>query len=272
MAWHLGSALSQTLFANLYIDKLMATNPARVVDATFGGAPSGESAELLEIVLRPYCIAVVKGAWYANYQITSEHIIEEEDFVSQTYGVMMLMHAPKEEVVGLLDAALEWLVERENEFKDGVYVALRNRLLLRRGLLDDLAADAGSYHGGSEGGWDKTLELLGELEKDHVLGKPVPEAWSMSVQRKLASSVPPRPPVEITFAEAATTLRQMCLQTKDLLKILEYKGATEVLVSLCLLPGGGGVADLGWVRRILYTLERRRRCRSRTPAPSSRAC
>jgi hypothetical protein len=97
--------------------------------------------------------------------------------------------------------------------------------------LDDFAKDGESYHGGATSNWTESRALVVEIEKDHDLGKPVPEAWSVSVQRKLASSVPPRPLVETPFSEAIARLKQLCSETVDMLKILNYAGASNTMVN-----------------------------------------
>ena len=67
MAWNLGSALSQTLFACLYIDRMNER----------GDVPFVDSADsIVERVLRPYCAAILKGITYVNRQVLSEYVIE----------------------------------------------------------------------------------------------------------------------------------------------------------------------------------------------------
>lgn len=130
----------------------------------------------------------------------------------------------------MIDSGLEWLSEKAS-FSSEIYSALRNRLLLRKALLNDFSKEGESYHLGATPGWTESLGLIVDMEKGHDLGKDVPDAWSISVQRKLASSVPPRPLVELPFVEATTTLKQLCTETRDICKILDYAGATNTMVS-----------------------------------------
>jgi hypothetical protein len=78
MAWHLGSALSQTLFANLYIDKLLSSCPTQLKQATFGTPPRELAAgqEIVQHVLRPYCVTLMKCCGCVNKQVPSEQIHE----------------------------------------------------------------------------------------------------------------------------------------------------------------------------------------------------
>lgn len=82
MAWHMGSALSQTLFTCLYIDRLLSSSPKTLKEATFinstgvGIGTDTKERQLLENVLRPYCLALVKCCYCVNQQILMEHIYE----------------------------------------------------------------------------------------------------------------------------------------------------------------------------------------------------
>lgn len=82
MAWHMGSALSQTLFTCLYIDRLLSSDPKTLKEASFNSPAAGgagidtKERQLLENVLRPYCLALVKCCYCVNQQILMEHIYE----------------------------------------------------------------------------------------------------------------------------------------------------------------------------------------------------
>ncbi|KAI5852246.1 Mak10 subunit, NatC N-terminal acetyltransferase-domain-containing protein [Tricharina praecox] len=262
MAWHSGSALSQTLFANLYIDQLLSSCPTTLKQATFGARP-GTPADLLDAlgqdivqsVLRPYCIALIKCCGYVCWQVPSERMYEEEDFVQQTYGLPLLQIVDAREVFALLESALEWLDENKGapSLSEELATAMRNRLLLRKSLLENFSLGAEMYHEGVESTWTGCLELVAKVEKEHALAKEVPEAWSMSVQRKLASSVPPRSLVELPFEEAATTLKQLCAETKDILKILNYAGATNTMTYFMHF-GARRPAPLPYTRSLIQSL------------------
>jgi len=49
----------------------------------------------------------------------------------------------------------------------------------------------------------------------HQLGKAVPGSFSTKIQRRLASTVPPRPIVEVDFREALEKLKQLCLDCEE---------------------------------------------------------
>lgn len=75
MAYHRGHALAQTVFACLYVDKLLEMRPADILKlGQYSGDKLGQG--LIENVLLPYCIAVLKCCSFANTQIRLEHCYE----------------------------------------------------------------------------------------------------------------------------------------------------------------------------------------------------
>ncbi|KAH0610820.1 uncharacterized protein H6S33_011247 [Morchella sextelata] len=235
MAWHNGSALSQTVFTCLYIDRLLSSGPETLAQATFAsftgieGDTDSKERQLLENVLRPYCLALIKCCYCVNQQIQMEHIYEEEDFVTQTYNVSLLDSVEPNEILNILDSALQWLEATKNSYTNEIFEALECRLLHRKSFFRDLSREIEEWVSGVPSEWDSSLELLAKVEKSHPLGKPVSEAFSTSVQRKLASQVPPRPMVEISFKDATSSLKKLCIEGKDVLKILKYQGSTNLV-------------------------------------------
>jgi hypothetical protein len=79
MAWHMGHPLSQTLFTSLYLDKLLWPVPRILEDTHFGrGRVSGEEtgSELVHIVLRAYCLGLVKCCDFVHTRVTAEFFYE----------------------------------------------------------------------------------------------------------------------------------------------------------------------------------------------------
>ncbi|KAA8913299.1 Mak10 subunit, NatC N-terminal acetyltransferase-domain-containing protein [Sphaerosporella brunnea] len=196
MAWHLGSALSQTLFANLYIDKLLSSSPMKLEQATFGTPPREPTPgqEIVLHVLQPYCLALIKCCGYMAKQVPSEHIYEEEDFVPQTYGLPLLQNIEHAEIVVLLDSALQWLVDNEAALSKELAAALRNRLKLRKLLLEDFAKDGESYHEGATSNWvENMLKILNYAGASNTMTyfmhfsarRPTPLPYSRSLLQSL---------------------------------------------------------------------------------------
>lgn len=77
MAWHKGYPLSQTLFTSLYLDRLLWPVPRTVEEARFDrGKSKQEGSPLVHLVLRAYCLALVKACDFVHARISSEYYYE----------------------------------------------------------------------------------------------------------------------------------------------------------------------------------------------------
>lgn len=80
MAWHMGHPLSQTLFTSVYLDKLLWPVPRTIDEARFvrgqneAGGENGNA--LVHLVLRAYCLALVKCCAAVHSRITAEYFYE----------------------------------------------------------------------------------------------------------------------------------------------------------------------------------------------------
>ena len=63
--------------------------------------------------------------------------------------------------------------------------------------------------------WPPVLASITNINDTHSLGKPVPDSFSTKIQRKLASTVPPRPIVELAFKDALQHLTQLCTDCEE---------------------------------------------------------
>ena len=77
MAWHMGYPLSQTLFTSFYLDRMLWPEPKSLDDARFERDQLKSSGnELVQVVLRAYCLALVKTCDYVHRTISREHYYE----------------------------------------------------------------------------------------------------------------------------------------------------------------------------------------------------
>lgn len=231
-AWQQGHSLAQTVFTSLYIDKLLWPVPRLLTEATFcGDTTQSEAGELVHVVLRAYCCAVVKSCDLIQAQVTSEQYYEEEDFSAHLYRRELLTRTPVAEIVELLNTA-EAIVECEAGIDPPVKEALIRRLELRQNLLLALSAEVPTGREQACSAWETCRKLIYEVKKSSGYGTPVPEAFSEKVQRKLASSTPPRPVVVVSLEEAVEHVAQMCVDAKDVFGILDSTTATSVVTFL----------------------------------------
>ncbi|KAJ5684518.1 NatC N(alpha)-terminal acetyltransferase Mak10 subunit [Penicillium maclennaniae] len=224
MAWHMGHPLSQTLFTSIYLDRLLWPVPRTIEDARFDRVPS--DSPLISVVLRAYCLGLIKACDFVHARIVTEYFYEEEDFVSQLYNRNLLSLFDSSHFYRLLDQAVAWL-DDEKEMNKDIRDAIRCRLLFRREFLCALDGDLEVLDTRSTDNFSSCLSHLAALTESVSLGKAVPEAFSMKIQRKLASTVPPRPIVNISTTVALTHLQRLCQDAIDLQQMLDYTGPTN---------------------------------------------
>jgi hypothetical protein len=66
--------------------------------------------------------------------------------------------------------------------------------------------------------WLPVNSTLQSIHSTHSLGTPVPTAFSPKIQRKLASTVPPRPIVELEFKDAYDKWKQLSIDCEEAAK------------------------------------------------------
>ena len=113
MAWHTGYPLSQTLFTNVYIDKLLWPETKILEQAQFyrDEIPDDKRPGPLLQVLRAYCLALIKGCDFVIAKVTGRDYFEEEDFCTQTYNRVLFTSIPMDVFLRELDAAVEVMEE-----------------------------------------------------------------------------------------------------------------------------------------------------------------
>lgn len=165
--------------------------------------------------------------------------------MTQTNNISLMDHFDAEMIADMLEDSLTWLDTEKAEFKPEIFEALTSRISLRQAMLIGFTKDVDEYyaHKDIESMWPKAKDLAFKVESSHSLGQPVDEAWSTSVQRKLASQVPPRPIVDIPFEQAIATLKQMCEEMLDIPKILKYESTSSVIVCMTWRTRRGPNAD-----------------------------
>ncbi|KAH7073635.1 amino-acid N-acetyltransferas-like protein subunit Mak10 [Paraphoma chrysanthemicola] len=209
MAWHTGYPLSQTLFTSVYMDKLLWPEIRTLEQAQFyrdGVDDERRPGPLLQ-VLRAYCLALIKGCDFVIAKIIGRDYFEEEDFCTHTYNRVLFVNIPMDVFLRELDAAMEVMEDTDLEMNDALRSAITSRLEFRKDFLRaldlDLPLDHISYS------WPPVLKGIHTLKATHQLGQPVPGAFSTKMQRRLASTVPPRPIVELEFKDALEKLQQI---------------------------------------------------------------
>lgn len=117
MAWHQGYPLSQTLLTSLHLEALLCQKdrPSGMLPIFLPASATDEERQAnapLHLLLRAYCIGVIKSCDIAIEMIASGMYFEEEDFCTQTYGRDLLTDVSDDDCVRLLDDAIVWVGEQ----------------------------------------------------------------------------------------------------------------------------------------------------------------
>ncbi|GKT47060.1 N-alpha-acetyltransferase, 35 NatC auxiliary subunit [Colletotrichum spaethianum] len=200
-------------------------NPATIDDAHFIRDANGTPPSPMHAVLRAYCLGLLKTCGNVNERIKNEHYYE----VGSSTPSVLLDDFSIESVREVLKEASFILRQLSDSVPQEFVDALHTRLLFRYTLL--AAIDHTQYRTDPDrirSPWKEAQDMLPTIKSTHALGKPVPEACSAKLQRKLASTMPPRPIVEISFDDAFGHL------TKILSDGLEVVGVLDYTDSICL--------------------------------------
>ena len=223
MSWHQGYPLAQNLFSSLYIDYILAQKRQPNEFPKFNainGSPSDEAGPLVHQVLMAYCIGVIKSCDITIEMIQSQQYYEEEDFNTHTFNRNLLTDLDDDHCLKMLMEAEEWLASQTEIGKEGSE-ALILRLRTRRDLYDVILPTFAAAL--TEENWIDIASRLRNLIKSHNLGNTVDEAFSPKVQRRLASTVPPRPITDLKFAEACQNVLNLCDDVKEALRVSEER-------------------------------------------------
>ncbi|KAI4239402.1 MAG: hypothetical protein LQ349_000423 [Xanthoria aureola] len=228
MAWHMGHPLSQSLFTSYHIDRLLWPEPKKLEEASFDRQAPVTGNGMLHVVFRAYCLALIKCCDHVHRRIGAEHYYEEEDFVSNLYNRNLLSDFDGAHVELLLHEAIQF-TEQQSKLDEACRRAILARLTLRQRILKAMELDLNLVKPNGVQLWRDCEDLLPEIRQTQTLGTPAKEAFSVKMQRKLASSVPPRPMVEIKFEDAHAFLHNLCRDAADVYHVLDYNGCSNLL-------------------------------------------
>lgn len=128
-----------------------------------------------------------------------------------------------------IEEATRYVSEETESMDVSVRDALLNRLRLRKTLLSAMQPDGFLDHKRARL-WERCLEIIPMLSHTHKLGVSSDDSFSIKIQRKLASSVPPRPIIKISFDETVARLNAICQNGKDAYQVLDSQTGTCLLV------------------------------------------
>ena len=142
----------------------------------------------------------------------------------------MLQKFDASEIQLLLDDALSLL--EKSKIEQVLHKAIEKRLIFRQELLTALEADATNLNERRAAGYRSCVILLKSLQETSEMGRSVPEACSLKIQKRLASSVPPRPMVSLEKNEAFTDFQKFCRDAADVDQIISAETNQSFLTTL----------------------------------------
>ncbi|KAK7533633.1 Mak10 subunit, NatC N-terminal acetyltransferase-domain-containing protein [Phyllosticta citricarpa] len=245
MAWHKGYPLSQTLFISVHIDRMLYPEPRELNDTFFSRRdrrtgrllnpdPFPPGKPRMHYVLWAYILGLIKYCDNVVQRVTSRDYYEEEDFSTHTYGRQLLTRFSEREIDQVLDQVIQslqsdWRKDDDLTASEEIINTLVSRLELRRALLQVTSPDIPLDQ--TQDGWNDVAKYLDKVEETHALGRPVKEAFSTKIQRRLASTVPPRPVVELNFALSCRVMNELCQDNLEVVRgtKLQKLGPQEIL-------------------------------------------
>jgi hypothetical protein len=85
--------------------------------------------------------------------------------------------------------------------------------------------------------WSQLQSVWEAIYKSRHLGRPVPEAFSTKIQRRLASTMPPRPIVQPSPEETYEHFKKLFADGVNVLNVLNYHDSQSLLVGVFMLTG-----------------------------------
>lgn len=131
-----------------------------------------------------------------------------------------------------MDQAIILVGQQKGSMEKSHINALLNRLSLRKALLTAVVLDVDVKERTQVNSWEQCLELLPTLSRTKDVGLAVKSSFSAKIQRRLASSVPPRPIVDMSFEDACAYLSKLCQYGAEAYRVLDFHGSSNISVSL----------------------------------------
>ncbi|KAK7203475.1 Mak10 subunit, NatC N-terminal acetyltransferase-domain-containing protein [Myxozyma melibiosi] len=238
MSWCTGCALSQTIYTCLYIEHLLNNFNGVQESLHFGtrasDPPSIDQNDLdqflLHHALRSYAIGVIKTCDLMRRQLQCKGIFEEEDAVTETYGLDLLQFVSPGYILAVIEAAA-FQIECKTSSSDTtqqVLTGIAQRLNLRATTLRTMML-AEAPPAMLQQLYSACIQMADTLSETHELAVAVPTAFSMAVQGRLECGMPPRPLLEMPFAKAVELYQQLQTGMSDLLRIHEYGSIGDIV-------------------------------------------
>lgn len=149
--------------------------------------------------------------------------------MTNLYHRNLLTDVKAADIMKVIDEAVAWL-DFTSTIKDESRSALRARLDLRKAFLSATNLEVGVGDAKRPESWSLCSQMLSTSCLTTSPGISVLSAFSPKIQRRLASTVPPRPIVNISFEDAHTFFIRTCVCAREAFRILSCSGASNIIV------------------------------------------
>jgi hypothetical protein len=151
--------------------------------------------------------------------------------VTHTYSRSLLDDIEHTLILHFLEETFGALSKNE-EISPNLKNALLDRLALRAKFLQTVElADSRTTASELKSLWTGMASFCPKLKSSISLGKACPTAFSVKLQRKLASTVPPRPIVEVSQDTAYAHLERLYRDGLDMVDVFQYHDSHSLLVN-----------------------------------------
>lgn len=143
----------------------------------------------------------------------------------------MLDHIPIEDIRDVLQGSRQLVHEMKHDLAPEIAQALDFRLELRYSFLRAIElSELRSNPESLKTPWIQMKAIFDQLQKSHSKGTPVEEAFSAKLQRRLASTMPPRPIVKLEFDEAHKHFLRLAVDGIEVADVLNFTDSQSLLV------------------------------------------
>lgn len=138
------------------------------------------------------------------------------------------------EIYPLLEDAVRWCSrEASRSPKDAAILeAVRRRLLLRQTILQAIQRPVDAQSKTASKYWSLCETLIGDIQETSSFGNEPDGAVSPKLQRKLASTAPPRPVNTLNTDLAFPVAKQLYKDCREIVTILQAQSTADLMVSL----------------------------------------
>ena len=152
--------------------------------------------------------------------------------MSNLYNRKLLSEFDAGAIENLLDQAIVLIENYSETLADHQPEAIICRLKFRKAFLSAVALAGKSLKSEHLGFWKFGLKYLPDLLRSSQYGTEVPMCFSAKkIQRRLASTVPPRPLIQISFKDAHDFLKRLFEDAIDVERVLECNRGSQLNVS-----------------------------------------